>query len=97
MKADRFKTAAAVSREFNAIMKKNLSRQTVSRRLAEHDLHTRTPAVKSLISSKNKQIHLGFATHHVHGLRSNSKQCISVMNQSLICLGLMAESTFVEE
>ena len=30
VKADRFKTTAAVSRRFNAIMKKNLSRQTVS-------------------------------------------------------------------
>ena len=46
VKAERFETAAAVSREFNTIMKKNLSQQTVSRRLAEHDLHARTPAVK---------------------------------------------------
>ena len=55
VKADRFKTDAAVSRELNAKMKKNLSWQTVSRRLAEHDLLARTPAVKPLISSKNKQ------------------------------------------
>ena len=48
MKADSVKTAAAVSREFNAIMK-------------------------------------------------NGKRCISVMNQSLICLGLIAGGTFVEE
>ena len=40
-----------------------LSRQTVSRRLAEHDLHARTPAVKPLVSSKNKII--VHATHHV--------------------------------
>ena len=38
VKANRFKTVAAASREFNAMMK-NLSRQTISRRLAEHDLH----------------------------------------------------------
>ena len=37
LKSDRFETAAAVSREFNVILKKNLSRQTVHRRLAEHD------------------------------------------------------------
>ena len=56
MKAHRFKTAAAVSHEFNAIMKKILSRQTVSRLLAEHDSHARPPAVKPLVSSKNKKI-----------------------------------------
>ena len=32
-----------------------------------------------------------------HGLRRDGKRCISVMNQSLICLGQMAEGTFVEE
>ena len=61
MKADGFETAAAVSREFNAIMKKNLSWQTISRRLAEHDLHARTPAVEPLLSSKNKNIFM-----HIH-------------------------------
>ena len=76
LKSDRFKTAATVSREFNAIMKTNLFRQTVSRRLAEHDLHARTPAVKPLISFKYKNIRHVFTTHHVHGMRRNGKRCI---------------------
>lgn len=65
VKKDRFKTAAAVSREMSIVLKKTLSRKTVSRRLVEHDLQARAPAVKPLISSKNKKCRLTFATEHV--------------------------------
>ena len=59
VKADRFETADTVSCEFNA-----LSRQTVSRRLAECDLHVKTPAVKPIdqLQEQTKN-HFVFANH----------------------------------
>lgn len=65
VKKDRFKTAAAVSREMSIQLDKPLSRKTVSRRLVEQNLLARVPVVKPLISAKNKNRRLQFATEHV--------------------------------
>lgn len=65
VKKDRFKTAAAVSREMSIVLEKNISRRTVSRRLVDHNLLSRAPVVKPLISSKNKKCRLAFATEHL--------------------------------
>ena len=65
VKKDRFKTAAAVSREMSIQLGKPLSRKTVSRRLVEQQLLARAPVVKPLISSKNKKCRLAFANEHV--------------------------------
>ena len=65
VKKDRFKTAAAVSREMSVQLGKPLSRKTVSRRLVEQQLLAREPVVKPLISSKNKKCHLAFANDDV--------------------------------
>ena len=56
VKKDRFKTAAAVSREMSIQLGKPLSRKTVSRRLVEQQILARAPVVKPLISSKNKKV-----------------------------------------
>ena len=65
VKKDRFKTAAAVFREMSIQLGKPLSRKTVSHRLVEQQLFTRSPVVKPLISSKNKKCRLAFANEHV--------------------------------
>ena len=65
VKKDRFKTAAAVSREISIQLGRPLSRKTVSRRLVEQQLLARAPVVKPLISSKNKKCRLTFANKHV--------------------------------
>ena len=65
VKKDRFKTAAAVSREMSIQLDKPLLRKTVSRRLVEQNLLARVPVVKPLISAKNKNCRLQFATEHV--------------------------------
>ena len=62
---DRFKTAAAVSREMSIQLGKPESRKIVSRRLGEHQLLARPPLVKSLISSKNKKCRLDFENENV--------------------------------
>ena len=64
-KKARFKTAAAISREANESHGMQVSRKTVSRRLKEADLHPRSPAVKPLISKKNRNARLSFAAKHV--------------------------------
>ena len=64
VKKDQFKTAAAVFREISIQLGKPLSRKTVSHCLVEQ-LLSRAPAVKPLISSKNKMFHLAFANEHV--------------------------------
>ena len=46
-------------------LRKPLSRKTVSCRLVEQQLLARAPAVKPLISSKNKKCRLVFANEHV--------------------------------
>ena len=51
VKKDRFKTAAAVSREMSIQLGKPLSRKTVSRRLVEQQLLAGAPVVKPLIAS----------------------------------------------
>ena len=65
VKKDRFKTAAAVSREMSIQLGKPLSRKTVSRRLVEQQLLARAPVVKPLISSEDKKCRLAFANEHV--------------------------------
>lgn len=65
VKKDRFKTAAAISREISIHLENPSSRKTVSRRLAEQNLLARVPVVKPLISAKNKTRRLQFATRHV--------------------------------
>ena len=65
VKKDRFKTAAAVSREMSIQLGKPLSRKTVSRRLIQQQLLARAPVVKPLISPKNKNCSLVFANEHV--------------------------------
>ena len=64
VKKNRFKTSAVVSREMNIQLGKPLSWETVSRRLVEQ-LLARAPAVKPLISSKNKKCRFAFANEHV--------------------------------
>ena len=56
VKKDRFKTAAAVSREMSIQLGKPLSRKTVPCRLVEQQLVAKAPVVKPLISSKNKSV-----------------------------------------
>ena len=82
VKKDRFKTAAAVSREVNIQLAKPLSRKTLSRRLVEQHLLGRAPVVKRLISSKLKSVVLFLQTNMCYGLKKNGKRCISVMNLS---------------
>ena len=65
VKKDRFKTAAAVSREMSIQLGKLLSRQTVSHRLVEQQFLARAPVVKPLIFSNNKKWRLAFANEHV--------------------------------
>ena len=65
VKKDRFKTAAAVSREMSIQLGKPLSRKTVSCRLVEQQLLARAPVVKPLMSSKNKKCRLAFANEQV--------------------------------
>ena len=65
VKKDRFKTAAAVSREMSIQLGKPLSRNTVCRRLVEQQLLARAPVMKPLISYKNKKCRLAFANEHV--------------------------------
>jgi len=65
VKKDRFKTAAAISREINDKMDSPISRRTVSRRLNEQNLFARSPITKPLISKKNKRLRLSFAYEHV--------------------------------
>ena len=62
---DCFKTATEIFREVNESLDIRVSRKTVSRRLKEVNLHARTPAVKPLISKKNRNARLAFATQHV--------------------------------
>ena len=64
VKKDRFQTAAAVSRETSIQLGKPLSRKTVSRRFGEQQLLARAPAVKPLISPKNKNCRVAFANEH---------------------------------
>lgn len=63
--SDRFKSATSISRDFNEQTGKNISRKTVSRRLAAAGLHARVPVSKPLISKKNKNSRLKFAHEHV--------------------------------
>ena len=62
---DRFKSAAEISRELNVSYDCDVSRKTVSQRLASAGLNARVPASKPLISKKNQKARLNFATEHV--------------------------------
>ena len=65
VKKNRFKTAAAISREISIQLGKPLSRKTVSHPLVEQQLLARAPVAKPLISSKNKMCRLTFVKEHV--------------------------------
>ena len=64
-KKDRFQTAASISREVGHNHGMQVSRNTVSRRLKEAGLNSRSPAVKPLISKKNRIARQSFAAKHV--------------------------------
>ena len=62
---DRFKPATVISREIKNTNNINISRQTVSRRLNEIGLYSRSPVKKPLISKKNKKLRFKFGINHV--------------------------------
>ena len=62
---DRFETAASISRKFKENTGKIISRDTVSRRLNEKGLKSRTAVAKPVISKKNQRLRLAYATSHV--------------------------------
>ena len=62
VKKDRFKTAAAVSREMSIQLGKPLSRKTESRRLVEQQLLARAAVTTDILQEKCR---LAFANEHV--------------------------------
>ena len=62
---DPFHTASQISRNLNEFNDKAVSRFTVSRRLNDLGYHARRPAVKPLVSKKNKAARLAYAEAHI--------------------------------
>ena len=62
---DRSDTATFLSRSFCEQTGKPISRKTVSRRLNKEILVVRIPGRKPLISKKNQEVRLDFATKHI--------------------------------
>ena len=62
---DRFKSCTEIKRVMNSTSCVNVSRQTVSRRLQEIRLFNQTPKKKPLVSSKNNNKRLEFASRYV--------------------------------
>ena len=63
--AVRFDRVVGISPQTSANLSKEVSRHTVSRRLSQVVLKTRSPAAKPLISNKTKVVKLVFAEEHV--------------------------------
>jgi transposase len=63
---ERFTTSRSLQRQLATTHNFRISVETVGRRLAEHDLHPRQPAIGSLLTPVHRQARVEFATNHLH-------------------------------